>query len=46
LEETKLELIDVTEDSVENRVLDLNNKDVTNRWSRYIGALGIESVQK
>ena len=29
---------------VEHREIDVSNKEVTNRWSRYIGAMGIEAV--
>ncbi len=28
------------------KVIDLEDKEVTNRWSRYIGAMGIDAVQK
>eukprot|EP00331_Platyophrya_macrostoma_P030951 CAMPEP_0176435706 /NCGR_PEP_ID=MMETSP0127-20121128/17498_1 /TAXON_ID=938130 /ORGANISM="Platyophrya macrostoma, Strain WH" /LENGTH=1202 /DNA_ID=CAMNT_0017818817 /DNA_START=284 /DNA_END=3888 /DNA_ORIENTATION=- len=43
----KTEKIDVSYDEkVQQRAIDLNDEKVTNRWSRYIGAMGIEAVQK
>eukprot|EP00331_Platyophrya_macrostoma_P026761 CAMPEP_0176444574 /NCGR_PEP_ID=MMETSP0127-20121128/23147_1 /TAXON_ID=938130 /ORGANISM="Platyophrya macrostoma, Strain WH" /LENGTH=2633 /DNA_ID=CAMNT_0017830115 /DNA_START=51 /DNA_END=7953 /DNA_ORIENTATION=- len=43
----KLDAIDVTyEDKVKQKAIDLNDEAVTNRWSRYIGAMGLEAVEK
>ena len=38
---------DVSYESMSNlKKIDVNDASVTNRWSRYIGAMGIESVTK
>lgn len=33
-------------DGVAPKEMNVDSADVTNRWSRYIGAMGIESVRK
>lgn len=39
--------IDVTyDDKIEKKEFDANDATVTDRWSRYIGAMGIEAVKK
>jgi baculoviral IAP repeat-containing protein 6 len=39
--------IDVTYDEQkESKTIDINDAAVKDRWSRYIGAMGIESVAK
>ena len=43
----KIDSIDVTyEEKVQQRAIDILDEKVTNRWSRYIGAMGIEAVEK
>ena len=43
----KMDDIDVTyEEAVQQRAIDIKDENVTNRWSRYIGAMGIEAVEK
>lgn len=43
----KIDGIDVTyEEKVQQRAIDIHDEKVTNRWSRYIGAMGIEAVEK
>lgn len=43
----KIDAIDVTyEEKVEQRAIDMTDEKVTNRWSRYIGAMGIDAVKK
>jgi len=46
--ENNLELVDVEYgDKVENiKEMDVEADDVKDRWSRYIGAMGIEAVKK
>ncbi|CAD8118277.1 unnamed protein product [Paramecium sonneborni] len=42
-----IEEVDVTYDkAVQEQVLDVSNEQVRDRWSRYIGAMGIEAVKK
>ena len=43
----KIENIEVSYDNkVQQRAIDINDEKVTNRWSRYIGAMGIDAVKK
>lgn len=43
----KIDDIDVGyEEKVQQRAIDIKDEQVTNRWSRYIGAMGIEAVEK
>lgn len=34
------------EDQIEQKVIDVESEKVKDRWSRYIGAMGIEAVAK
>lgn len=46
-QEVILEEIDVSYgEQRENVELDINNEKVKDRWSRYIGAMGVEAVSK
>ena len=48
----KMSFVDIKEidveydEKVEHKQIDLNDEKVTNRWSRYIGAMGREAVEK
>ena len=46
--EANLEEVDVTFDSkpLDHKELDVNDEKVKDRWSRYIGAMGIDAVSK
>ncbi|CAD8207678.1 unnamed protein product [Paramecium octaurelia] len=42
-----LEGVDVTYDNtIQEQVIDVSNEQVRDRWSRYIGAMGIDAVKK
>jgi len=43
----KLDEVDVKyEENIESKELDINDEKVRDRWSRYIGAMGIDAVAK
>lgn len=48
--DTKVEPIDNIDvsydENIQQRAINIDDEKVTNRWSRYIGAMGIEAVQK
>jgi len=48
LNEKALESIDVTYDSQKEKLkkLDVKDEGVKDRWSRYIGAMGLDAVKK
>lgn len=49
-EQAKLDLIDMSyapvKESKEQMTIDIDDEGVKDRWSRYIGAMGIEAVAK
>lgn len=45
-ERVEFEDVDVRGEMVEHKKLDLDDVEVKDRWSRYIGYMGIDSIQK
>lgn len=52
IQEQQMSFVDIKQIDVEydekvhHKQIDLNDEKVTNRWSRYIGAMGLEAVEK